>query len=315
MTTAPYFLSVVICTHNPRYEYLERVLMALAAQTLPKQHWELLLIDNASGIPVASNFDLSWHSCARHIHESALGVTKARLRGIVESRGDLIVFVDDDNVLDPDYLAEAAVISTTSPFLGAWGGCVSGEFEVEPAAWTRPHLAMLAIRDVPRDEWSNSLRQTDITPFGAGMCVRSPVARQWVRLVREDPRRLALGRTGGSTNSDEDTDIALVACDMGMGTGVFVRLRLRHLIPARRLELAYLVRLAQGISRSHILLQSLRDPMLCRPAPPALPHRLLRAYHLLRLQPQSRALEQAFERGAAEAFEILERTSDHIASR
>jgi len=37
-------VSVIICTHNPRPDYLQRVLDALKAQTLPKENWELLLM-------------------------------------------------------------------------------------------------------------------------------------------------------------------------------------------------------------------------------------------------------------------------------
>src|SRR5438045_2554303 len=87
-------ISVVICTHNPRPDYLRRVLEALRNQTLPKKQWELLLIDNASSEPVAGNWDLKWHPNARHIGEYELGLTPARLRGIKESCGELLVFVD-----------------------------------------------------------------------------------------------------------------------------------------------------------------------------------------------------------------------------
>jgi hypothetical protein len=48
---------------------LRRVLDALKAQTLPKEQWELLLIDNASKEPLAESWDLSWHPHARHIRE------------------------------------------------------------------------------------------------------------------------------------------------------------------------------------------------------------------------------------------------------
>lgn len=33
-------LSVIICTHNPKAEYLQRVLDGLAAQTLPMSQWD-----------------------------------------------------------------------------------------------------------------------------------------------------------------------------------------------------------------------------------------------------------------------------------
>ncbi|MGA2852681.1 MAG: glycosyltransferase, partial [Verrucomicrobiota bacterium] len=51
-------ISIIICTHNPREDYLRRVLEALRAQTLPARDWELLLVDNASEKPLASRFDL-----------------------------------------------------------------------------------------------------------------------------------------------------------------------------------------------------------------------------------------------------------------
>ena len=97
-------ISVIICSHNPRAPYLRRVLDALRAQTLPAKDWELLLIDNASGEPLAGQFDLAWQPNARHVRENKIGLTPARLRGIAESKGDLLVFVDDDNVLRADYL-------------------------------------------------------------------------------------------------------------------------------------------------------------------------------------------------------------------
>ena len=41
-------VSVVICTYNPRMDYLERVLEGLSKQSLPVRQWELVVIDNAS---------------------------------------------------------------------------------------------------------------------------------------------------------------------------------------------------------------------------------------------------------------------------
>ncbi|HTA29597.1 MAG TPA: glycosyltransferase family 2 protein, partial [Candidatus Cybelea sp.] len=91
--------SVIICTHNPRPACLRRTLDSLRTQTLPFELWEFLLIDNASQPPLMGESDLSWHSQARHVREEELGLTPARLRGIKESAGELLIFIDDDNVL------------------------------------------------------------------------------------------------------------------------------------------------------------------------------------------------------------------------
>ena len=134
-------LSVVICSHNPRADHLRRVLEALKSQTLPKEQWELLVIDNASKESVASAWNLSWHPNGRHIREDELGLTPARLRGIKDSTGELLIFVDDDNILRSDFLAKSIEISNDFPFLGAWGGGVEGEFEHQVPDWkSRAHF-------------------------------------------------------------------------------------------------------------------------------------------------------------------------------
>jgi glycosyltransferase involved in cell wall biosynthesis len=75
-------ISVIVCSHNPRIDYLTRVLVALRDQTLSPERWELLLIDNASREPLSNGFDLAWHVRGRHVREEELGLTRARLRGI-----------------------------------------------------------------------------------------------------------------------------------------------------------------------------------------------------------------------------------------
>jgi len=253
-------ISVILCTHNPREDYLRRTLDALKAQALPQGQWEFLLVDNASKEPLAGKWDLSWHPQGRHVREETLGLTPARLRGIAEARAPLLVFVDDDNLLAPDYLERAIEISEAFPFLGVWGGRVEPQYDQPPPEWARPYVGMLALRDVPRDVWSNLANNYETCPVGAGMVVRSAVARHYATQSRQAPGRVALGRTGSKLTSGEDADIAYTACDMGLGMGLFQRLHLRHLIPPGRLQLAYLLRLRESIEYSGIILASLRQP-------------------------------------------------------
>lgn len=141
-------VSVIICAHNPKPDYLQRALEALKAQTLPRSEWELLLIDNASKEPLASAWDLSWHPRGRHVREDQLGLTAARLCGIKDSTGELLVFVDDDNVLNPDYLSNALEISLSKTCVGAFGGNVVGEFEAAPPSWVNIMFSVFAVVDV-----------------------------------------------------------------------------------------------------------------------------------------------------------------------
>lgn len=248
-------LSVVICTHNPRPQYLSRVLDALRAQTFPFDAWELLLIDNASAEPPAGRYDVSWHPAGRHVREDELGLTPARLRGIAESRGDVIVFVDDDNVLAPDYLGEAARIGNEYPFLGAWGaGTIEAEFETTPQPWVYAFLQELAVRSVDRIRWSNDVNDWLATPVGAGQCVRRLVANRYREEILQDPERKALDRRGSSLSGAGDLDLAYTSRNFGFGWGNFPTLCMLHLIPPVRTTEDYMLRISEAAGESLVLL-------------------------------------------------------------
>lgn len=296
-------LSVIICTHNPRQHYIDKVLAALKSQTLPTAQWELLLIDNASDRLLASEIDLSWHPNAHHIREEQLGLTPARMRGIEEAKTEILVFVDDDNVLEPDYLEVALQIGEDWSILGAWGGQIRGDFEKTPPEWTKPYWKNLGIRELEQDQWSNLLHQHETTPCGAGMCVRKIVAQKYAELVRHDPKRLQLDRKGKQLISGGDTDLAFTACDMGLGTGVFVSLKLTHLIPASRLEEDYLIRLTESLAYSNRMLDFFREKKPQKT--PWLKEKLSEYYQLWFNNPRDRRFYRAKIRGIALAIQAI----------
>src|SRR5207237_7746739 len=182
-------LSVIICAHIPRSDYFPRVLSALKVQTLPAGEWELLLIDNASRQCLAELWDLTWHPNARHVREEELGLTPARIRGIQESRGEILVFVDDDNLLADDYLENALNLAERHQHIGAFGGSIIGEFEVPPPDWIKPYLPAFAIYPLERDTWSNVLSWSEPTPYGAGLCVRRNVVQEYLNKITARPER------------------------------------------------------------------------------------------------------------------------------
>jgi glycosyltransferase involved in cell wall biosynthesis len=266
-------ISVILCTHNPRKDYLRRVLEALRAQTLPAEQWELIVVDNASERPLVEDWDLSWHPKARHIREEELGLTSARFRGIAEAKGELLVFVDDDNVVDKDYLRAALDVGRDYPFLGAWGGAIRGEFEAEPEPWLQPLLGYLLVREFPSPVWSNNPGDWRAQPCGAGLCVRRCVATAYAKQLGVSPARRRLDRIGSKLSSCGDSDLIQTSCDIGQGFGNFPELRLTHLIPRSRVQPKYLIRLMQGITSSLILLQYLRTGDV--PPKPSIPKVLL----------------------------------------
>jgi glycosyltransferase involved in cell wall biosynthesis len=246
----------VICTLNPRADYFARCLTGLKDQTLPPEQWELLVVDNASDPPLAGRLDLDWHSGSNIVREETLGLTPARLMGLSAARGEVLVLVDDDNVLDPDYLEVALRVADGRPFLGSWSGQCLPEFETPPPAWTERYWGTLCIRRFDREVWSNLPRLADTMPAGAGLCIRRAVGERYLHLHRSGGRKFQFDRTGSSLVSGGDNDLAACACELGLGVGLVPSLKLRHLIPPQRLTADYLERLVEGIQFSSTLLDA-----------------------------------------------------------
>jgi glycosyltransferase involved in cell wall biosynthesis len=292
-------LSVIICTHNPRDDYFGRTLDGLRCQTLLCEKWELAVIDNCSDQRVAGRFDTSWHPNARIIREEKLGLTPARLRGIREATCEVLVFVDDDNVLDPDYLEIALRTAQERPFLGSWSGQCRADFEATPPEWTRRYWGNLVIREFSDDKWSNLPRLAETMPCGAGLCVRRDVALHYLHLNESGKRSVQFDRTGTSLLSGGDNDLAACACDLGFGVGLVSALKLTHLISQGRLTEDYLARLAEGISFSSVLLDY--DRGIVNPAR-SVAGQILDFLRIMRLRRPHRRIVKAAYRGRERAI-------------
>jgi hypothetical protein len=295
-------VSVVLCTHNPRRDYLDRCLVALERQILSKDFWELIIVDNASTPEKAPPKTLVWHPRARVVSEPRLGLTPARICGIRAAQGELLVFVDDDNLLDADFLETALRISRERPFLGSWSGQCRPEFEQPPPDWTQRYWGNLVIRQFEQDVWSNLPRLPDTMPCGAGLCVRRAAAEHYLFLHESGKRSFIFDRIGNSLLSGGDNDLAACACDIGLGVGLIASLRLTHLIPQVRLTEAYLTRLLEGITLTATVLDSERGLV---PAQRGFAGHVADFVRLLRAKGKDRAILRAVYRGRNRALQAI----------
>lgn len=287
-------ISAIICSHNSPPAILRRTIAALSRQTLDRRSWELIVVDNASDPPLSGDI-LAPAPGARLVREERLGLTPARQAGIAQAVGRLLVFVDDDNFLDPDYLEKSVDIADRWPMLGVWGGRNLPEFEHTPPEWTRKYWGHLAVRDCPHDLWSNFPGDFHGVPAGAGLVVRPAIAAVYAALLDRDPMRLLLDRKGKALTSGGDTDLALTAFDLGYGAARFSTLSLIHYMPAARLEERYLLRISEEISYSEGILDAIRGNIA--------PKRSLLREHVTpwRLPRRERRFWQAFLRGRRRA--------------
>src|SRR5436190_10932299 len=112
-------LTLLVCTHN-HAGLLDRALQSIAAQAVPRGiRWEVLVVDNRC-TDGTREVVRRWAAdpripVLRSVNEPHLGVSFARKRGIRESRGRLIGFVDDDCLLAPDWVARALGFAEAHP--------------------------------------------------------------------------------------------------------------------------------------------------------------------------------------------------------
>ncbi len=267
-------ISVILPTHNPHPGRLQRTLAGLWDQTLPSDQWELVLVDNASTSPVSTNvLPSDTTNASRIIQEPALGLSQARRRGFQETRGDIIVLVDDDNVLAPDYLEVVVSLFATHPKVGVLGGSSRPEFEQASEPWVREFDSLLACRDLGAEPLISTGLRNSITgrneyplfaPIGAGMALRRAALMEWI----DQPGNTGPSdRRGTDLSSGGDNDIILTAMKADWEVGYFPALSLIHLIPRSRLDPRYLARLNRSIAKSWVQVLHRHDACPWSPIP------------------------------------------------
>lgn len=92
--------TVIVCTRN-RTDDLARCLDALL--TIPTPGGEILIVDNA---PSDDSTELLVRRYpVRYVREQRQGLNWARARGVREARGEIVIFTDDDVVVEPGWVA------------------------------------------------------------------------------------------------------------------------------------------------------------------------------------------------------------------
>lgn len=251
-------LSVILPTHAPHAGRLARTLAGLRAQTLPAGDWETLIVDNASAPPVDPGaFAPETPANLSVLREPELGLTAARRAGFRAAQGEILVLVDDDNVLAPDYLERVLAAFAAHPRVGALGGRSLPEFEQRPPPWVREFDGLLACRDLGAE-----LRITPsyaagpvgprayppTAPIGAGMALRRAAADSWLAAATA---AAPTDRRGGELTSGGDNDIVLTVART-WDVAYLPELVLTHLIPRGRTTRSYLGRLNRGIAKSWV---------------------------------------------------------------
>ncbi len=122
------FLSVVVPAYNGT-RVLPQALAALAASDLPREHWELVVVDDGSSDDTAA-VAARWADAVVRLPGPPHGPAYGRNRGVEAALGDVLVFVDADVCVHPDTLRRFAELFSIERDLAA----AFGSYDAEPPA-------------------------------------------------------------------------------------------------------------------------------------------------------------------------------------
>ena len=152
--------TVVVPTFR-RPEGLRRVLESLARQNDEGLRWDAVVVDNDDPPGAADVFAATAPELgvpARLVRERRRGASHARNRGISEVRTPVTVFLDDDVVPEPDWLARLV-----APVLTGRADAVAGRVVLDPHA-TRPDWFTASWHDTPFGVYDRGAEECPLGP-------------------------------------------------------------------------------------------------------------------------------------------------------
>ena len=222
-------ISIIVCTYN-RDKYIYNVLKSNNST----DDTEKECIRFQSDYPEVK---------FRYFLETAQGLSFARNRGIKESRGEILLFLDDDSFVQKDYLVNLVRNLEDYPDADAFGGKITPLFEsgVTPewlAKWNKSWISAIDLGNRVK------LFKKGKYPIGANMGIR----RSCLEAVGDFNTKL--GRSRKNLMGGEEKDIFNRIRNQGGKIYYFPDVEVQHIIPPSRTTKEFICKMGEGIGMS-----------------------------------------------------------------
>ncbi|WP_163716119.1 glycosyltransferase [Mangrovibacterium lignilyticum] len=237
-------VSIIVCTYN-REKFIGQCLDSIARQSASSDRFELIFVDNNSTdrtVQLFNDFKLNNPELnCRYFLELNQGLSYARNRGIAESKGDVVAFLDDDAIACEDYVSKLETVFAQSEY-GAGGGKILPRWETSRPDWMGDFLLpLVSVIDLGNQQKEFPVRKY---PIGANMFFRRSV------LKNVGDFNTQLGRVGKNMMGGEEKDIFNRTRAAGVKIGYFPDIDVHHIIPQERTTEAFIRKQALGIGSS-----------------------------------------------------------------
>lgn len=245
-------ISVIICCYNSASRIVNTLEGIFRQEFKTYFPWEIVLVNNNSSDNTTEVALKKWEDNKTKvsfniINEPTPGLIHARKAGVKKSKYEYIIFVDDDNYLDSNYLETVYEILSTKPDVGICNGDSTARFDqntVEPV-WF--NLCKIGYAVGKQGDQEGYVEKIGGNFWGAGFSFRRIILDE---VFNQGFDTLLTGRKGESLSSGEDIEMCYWAKGLGYGLWYTPKLHLYHYITNQRLSEEYLYRLFKAMGKT-----------------------------------------------------------------
>jgi glycosyltransferase involved in cell wall biosynthesis len=251
-------VSIIICFYNAGERLINTLTHICKQNNRNKNNTELILVNNCSNDnslyvinEVLKGFELfSWKT----VSEIQPGLANARICGLRHAQFDLLLYCDDDNWLNPNYVEQSEKIMRNNPLIAILGGKGEAVSNIPIPAWFESVQNHYAVG--PQSDQNGRVKGKRNMVYGAGMVMRKTVFEE---LLDNGFEFLSLGRTGSNLSAGEDSEMCLATQIMGKYIWYESSLTFMHYMESSRLDFSYLKRMKNGKINSSFYSRFYRD--------------------------------------------------------
>jgi glycosyltransferase involved in cell wall biosynthesis len=238
--------SVIICTHSSRrWAELQAAVASVQAQEMDGAFEVVVVVDHNAALLHHARTRLPGVRAVPSAHDP--GLSGARNTGVEVAKAPIVVFLDDDAVAEPGWLA-GHVRAFADPLVVGTGGAIAPAWDAEPPAWWPREFDWVV--GCTYEGWAGATAAVIRNPIGANMAFLREQVLEVGGFADE------LGRVGSDAAGCEETDLAIrigQRCPQARIVPV-PDSRVRHRVPTQRATFSYFTRrcLAEGRSKAAV---------------------------------------------------------------
>lgn len=220
-------ITVVVCTYN-RSGHLKSALESLNRQTLDREMFEVIIVDNASTDDTKEVAERFVGSGFRYVYEPQQGLSHARNAGYQAAEGQYVGYLDDDAKADSGWLSNAQrVIDEIRPDI--FGGPYYPFYLTEKPDWFLDKYETSTLGDKPRCLADNEYLS------GTNIIFRRELLKQLNGFSTN------LGMSGASIAYGEETELMIRARAAYSDLKVYYHpeVMVYHLVPEYKMNLRW----------------------------------------------------------------------------